>query len=325
MQGTGGATDVYTYPDESRGWNKAYLEQCLLPVLEFERKHHAKIYVGEFSATTWASGCDQFLADCTSIFNAHGWDWTYHAFREWDGWSVEHVATEPNKCTPSLDNPRLRALVSGIRDTDDSPTNAWTSVLDTFEEFRPGTHAVQMHRGWSGDGVVTNVSYSPVAPIGYPIPSATHTNVLDTAFGESVRDLTATNGAVGLVEAMVCVQRSEGALETPPASMRFAVRVDAEGRFCAWCAAEGTSAAEAGWQVLPVGSFANGDWVRLRVERRAVDGVACARVKANGRSSGWLRLVGADDADFARVRFVDTKVDDFLQTTGGRGVFLKYQ
>ena len=19
-----------------------------------------------------------------------GWDWSYHAFREWDGWSVEH-------------------------------------------------------------------------------------------------------------------------------------------------------------------------------------------------------------------------------------------
>ena len=24
------------------------------------------------------------------IFEAHDWDWTYHAFREWDGWSVEH-------------------------------------------------------------------------------------------------------------------------------------------------------------------------------------------------------------------------------------------
>lgn len=35
-------------------------------------------------------GAERNLADLISIFNEYGWDWTYHAFREWPGWSVEH-------------------------------------------------------------------------------------------------------------------------------------------------------------------------------------------------------------------------------------------
>ena len=30
------------------------------------------------------------LADVIAICEEHGWDWSYHAFREWQGWSVEH-------------------------------------------------------------------------------------------------------------------------------------------------------------------------------------------------------------------------------------------
>ncbi|MCK7482553.1 MAG: hypothetical protein M0C28_39625 [Candidatus Moduliflexus flocculans] len=32
----------------------------------------------------------RYLKDLIEIFEAHGWDWSYHAFREWNGWSVEH-------------------------------------------------------------------------------------------------------------------------------------------------------------------------------------------------------------------------------------------
>ena len=35
------------------------------------------------------SAC-RYLADLIDIFEAPDWDWSYHAFREWDGWSVEH-------------------------------------------------------------------------------------------------------------------------------------------------------------------------------------------------------------------------------------------
>jgi len=30
------------------------------------------------------------VRDCINLFEEFGWDWSYHAFREWNGWSVEH-------------------------------------------------------------------------------------------------------------------------------------------------------------------------------------------------------------------------------------------
>ena len=103
------------YPDESKGWNRAYLEKRLAPVREFQRKHDVRIYVGEFSAAAWAPGADLYLADLTAIFNEYGWDWTYHAFREWTGWSVEHEGTGPADMKPSADTPRKRVLLQGLK------------------------------------------------------------------------------------------------------------------------------------------------------------------------------------------------------------------
>jgi hypothetical protein len=50
------------------------------------------IYIGEFSAIRWApeGSAARYLSDLIEIFEAHGWDWSYHAFREWSGWTVEH-------------------------------------------------------------------------------------------------------------------------------------------------------------------------------------------------------------------------------------------
>ncbi|MGN0833175.1 MAG: glycoside hydrolase family 5 protein, partial [Kiritimatiellia bacterium] len=75
------------YPDRAAGLDLGRLRQYLQPVRDFERRHRAKIYVGEFSAVAWAAGADRYVADCIAIFNEYGWDWTYHAFREWPGWS----------------------------------------------------------------------------------------------------------------------------------------------------------------------------------------------------------------------------------------------
>ena len=102
------------YPDSARKWDKEHLKRILKPVRDFEKRHGAKIYVGEFSAIAWAPGADQYLRDCIDIFEEYGWDWTYHAFREWDGWSVEHEADRPFKIVPSADNPRKRALLDGF-------------------------------------------------------------------------------------------------------------------------------------------------------------------------------------------------------------------
>ncbi len=84
-------TDVH-YPGfiDGKAYDKAALKEILQPLRNFQLAHNAHIYIGEFSAVRWAPGAAQYLNDCIQIFEEYGWDWTYHAFREADVWSVEH-------------------------------------------------------------------------------------------------------------------------------------------------------------------------------------------------------------------------------------------
>ena len=71
--------------------------------------------MGEFSAITWAEGAENDLRDCIELFEEYGWDWTYHAFRESNIWSLEHEVPAPGqKAIPSTDNPRKRAILKGL-------------------------------------------------------------------------------------------------------------------------------------------------------------------------------------------------------------------
>ncbi|NLF68959.1 MAG: glycoside hydrolase family 5 protein [Candidatus Anammoximicrobium sp.] len=83
-----------TYPGEIGGksWDKAALQAALQPVIDFQKNYNVHIYIGEFSAIRWAPGDSacRYLRDVIEICEEHGWDWSYHAFREWSGWSVEH-------------------------------------------------------------------------------------------------------------------------------------------------------------------------------------------------------------------------------------------
>lgn len=79
------------------------------------KKYRARIYVGEFSAAAWAPGAEKYLADCISIFEEYGWDWTYHSFRESPVWSLEYEGENRNKMRPSADNPRKRVLLEGFK------------------------------------------------------------------------------------------------------------------------------------------------------------------------------------------------------------------
>ena len=91
-QGVNGPLAPIAYPGIIGGQNydQAALRKVLAPVREFQRAYNVHIYVGEFSAIRWAPGAEKYLADCISIFEEYGWDWSYHAYREWPGWSVEH-------------------------------------------------------------------------------------------------------------------------------------------------------------------------------------------------------------------------------------------
>lgn len=115
--GEKGAKKLLTYPGmiDGKFWNKEELRKSMASVREFQLKHKAKIFCGEFSAIIWAPGAEQYLRDCIDLFEEYGWEWTYHAFREWNGWSMEHRADSASgKFVPSADNGRKQALLSGF-------------------------------------------------------------------------------------------------------------------------------------------------------------------------------------------------------------------
>jgi endoglucanase len=90
----------WVYPGDIAGkhWDKAALEAALRPVVEFQQRYGGHMYIGEFSAIRWApeGSAYRYINDLIEIFESHGWDWSYHAFREWSGWSVEHGEDRAN-------------------------------------------------------------------------------------------------------------------------------------------------------------------------------------------------------------------------------------
>lgn len=113
-QGVFGPSPDVVYPGmvEGRRWDRAQLLAALKPVMEFQKRYGVHIYVGEFSAIRWApddSAC-RYLKDLVEIFEGNGWDWSYHAFREWDGWSVEHGA-DRNDHSPTVQPTTRQAML----------------------------------------------------------------------------------------------------------------------------------------------------------------------------------------------------------------------
>ena len=84
----------WTYPGYIDGvyWDVEQMRVDLEPWIRFSLAHpDARILVGEFSAIVWAKGAAEYIRDCISVFEEYGWDWTYHAFREWQAWDVEYT------------------------------------------------------------------------------------------------------------------------------------------------------------------------------------------------------------------------------------------
>jgi len=87
-------TPIY-YPGIIAGkmWNKEQLRALLQPNVDWQQAHNVSIHIGEFSAIRWAPGnstCN-YLNDVIELFEEYGWNWDYHAFREWQGWDVEMI------------------------------------------------------------------------------------------------------------------------------------------------------------------------------------------------------------------------------------------
>ena len=80
-------------------WDRAQMAHSLQVVASYQKHYHVAIYIGEFSAMRWAPGAEAWLRDAISIFEQNGWDWSYHAFREWQGWSAEY-GSDKNATAP---------------------------------------------------------------------------------------------------------------------------------------------------------------------------------------------------------------------------------
>ena len=104
------------YPDASKNdFTKAGLENRMKPVLEFQKKYGARIYVGEFSTVRYAPGGAQYLQDLTDIFKKYQWDWTYHAFRESHFWNLEFCNEYKNQKKSEVDTDRKKVIVNALK------------------------------------------------------------------------------------------------------------------------------------------------------------------------------------------------------------------
>lgn len=115
-QGVHRSIEPITYPGKINGkhYDKEALRHILAPVRAFQQAYNVHIYAGEFSAIRWAPGAARYLADCIDLFEEYGWDWSYHAYREWPGWSVEHenLPANPDVHKPAAtDTDRKKVLM----------------------------------------------------------------------------------------------------------------------------------------------------------------------------------------------------------------------
>ena len=103
------------YPDKR--WNSKALEKQLKPIISFQRRNKIRVYIGEFSVARWApngSGA-RYLKDVLRIFEKYKWDWTYHAFREANVWSLEHSDKFADQQPATKPTARLKTIQSFLK------------------------------------------------------------------------------------------------------------------------------------------------------------------------------------------------------------------
>ena len=120
--GVMGSSNVrWSYPGYIDGvyWDKEQMRVALKDYIDFQEAHPgAKMCVGEFSCILWAKGADKYIRDAIEIFEEYGWDWCYHAYREWPAWSVEYTHAgdyEIGKWVKATaDTDRKKELLNGL-------------------------------------------------------------------------------------------------------------------------------------------------------------------------------------------------------------------
>jgi hypothetical protein len=105
----------YPGPIDGQQWDREAMKKSLAPAIDFAATYRVHLYVGEFSAIRWAPGAETYLADLIAIFESQGWDWSYHAFREWQGWNLE-LGTDRDDLVPRPESSaRLKVILEGFK------------------------------------------------------------------------------------------------------------------------------------------------------------------------------------------------------------------
>ena len=112
----GPETPIYSYPGTIDGvyYDKAKLKELLAPLKAYQDKYRVPIYIGEFSCIRWApnNSAYKYIRDCIEIFEEYNWDWSFFAYREWNGWSVEHSTGYYDNVLPATKTDRELLLRS---------------------------------------------------------------------------------------------------------------------------------------------------------------------------------------------------------------------
>jgi glycoside hydrolase, family 5 len=83
--------ESWEQPSQARYWDKNTMIQFLEPFDKFVREHKVPALIGEFSVICWSDvpSSTKWLKDAMEVFESKGYSWCYHAFREWQAWSLE--------------------------------------------------------------------------------------------------------------------------------------------------------------------------------------------------------------------------------------------
>jgi hypothetical protein len=104
-------------------WDKSALLESMKEAVNFQKRHKARILVGEFGAIRWAPGVEQWLKDSIDIFEQQGWDWCVIGYptrwvpktdKYWSGWNLSYNADDPRVMGPmrsGKQSPRMNILL----------------------------------------------------------------------------------------------------------------------------------------------------------------------------------------------------------------------
>ncbi|MGH3491135.1 MAG: glycoside hydrolase family 5 protein [Actinopolymorphaceae bacterium] len=110
-------------------WDSDAVLRYMAPARDYQRTHQVPIYVGEFSTPRWIGGHgNRCLRDTIEVCEQFGWSWSYHAWREWEGWDAELSNVDKEDLTRYPTTPRLELLEHYFLRNPRRPARQSTSV-----------------------------------------------------------------------------------------------------------------------------------------------------------------------------------------------------